>query len=90
MGTDSGLGEIALEKILAVTGRFHQEQQDSAFRARSWVYFSSFYSGAVRPAAQFTCYIAECNITGLPIIKHWKGEYQTETQNKREAQSDIL
>lgn len=90
MGTDSGLGEIALEKILAVAGRFHQEQQDSAFHAGSWAYFSSFHSGAVRPAAQFTCYIAECNITGLPTIKHCKGEYQTETQNKQEAQSDVI
>lgn len=69
VGTDSGLGEIALEKILAVRGRFHQKQRDSAFHARSWVYFSSCYLGAVRPASQFTCYIVKCDITDVPFKK---------------------
>lgn len=67
MGTDSGLEEIALEKILAVRGRFHQKQSDSAFHARSWVYFSSCYSGAVKPALQFAWYFVEYDTTDLPF-----------------------
>lgn len=50
VGTGSALGEVAFEKILAVKGRFHEKQQDSAFHARIWVYFSSCYSDAAGPA----------------------------------------
>lgn len=91
MGTDSELGEIALEKILAVGGGFHQKQQDSAFHAKSWVYFSSCYSGAVGPASQFTCYIVECDIRDLPFKKtHWKGKCKKTPENISGKQSLIF
>lgn len=36
---------------------------------KSWVYLSSCYSDAVRPASQLTCCIVECDATDLPLKK---------------------
>lgn len=69
VGTGSALGEVAFEKILAVKGRFHEKQQDSAFHARIWVYLSSCYSDAAGPAKQFACCIVECEIINLLFFK---------------------